>query len=261
MTGLVFFIEQIAFGLYILTLGGLLYTAYRLNRARNELLLSQFKLEREHAQVRQASAITFGGLLVEFLIGVWAIANVMAPTLRDIRLDASVADPSRSLERFITSTPAPNAPIALGVGEPGPEGPFLFATPVPTVTPVGTIIPEAPAVVGCPTEDAWLHIPGNGQLVFEATTVEGTANISDFAFYRFEIKPARSGAEFSPIGGDYTVPVVNGPLGEILPFNFPENEYRFRLSVFDKTNMLRAVCEITIWISAPPPTPTPIGGT
>ncbi|MCD4687101.1 MAG: hypothetical protein K8S97_14325, partial [Anaerolineae bacterium] len=100
----------------------------------------------------------------------------------------------------------------------------------------------------------------NGQLVFEATTVEGTANVSDFAFYRFEIKPARSGTEFAPIGGDYTVPVVNGPLGELLPFNFPEGEYRFRLSVFDNTNMLRHSCEITIWISTRPPTPTPIGG-
>lgn len=259
MTEVVFFIEQIAFGLYILSMGGLLLMAFRLSRARRELVIAQFKLEREHAQVRQASAITFGGLLIEFMIAVWAVANVMAPTIRDIRLDASI-NPEQALERFITSTPGANAAISLGGGQTGPEGPILFATPVPTATAVGTIVPEAPDIVGCEQDYAWLHIPGNGQLVFEATTVEGTANISDFAFYRFEIKPARSGAEFAPIGGDYTVPVVNGPLGELLPFNFPEGEYRFRLSVFDKTNMLRKVCEITIWISARPPTPTPIGG-
>jgi hypothetical protein len=29
--------------------------------------------------------------------------------------------------------------------------------------------------------------------------------------------------------------------------------------VFDNTNMMRALCEITIHISDPPPTPTPIG--
>lgn len=259
MTSLVFFIEQVSFGLYILSMGGLLLMAIRLQRARRDLAISQFKLEREHAQVRQASAITFGGLLVEFVIAVWAITNVMAPTIRDIRVSDDV-QPGRVMERFVTSTPSSNSAISLDSGQQESDDVALFSTPVPTATSVGTIVPEAPDIVGCPRESAWLHIPGNGQLIFEATTVEGTANIADFAFYRFEIKPAGSGSEFAPIGGDYTVPVVDGPLGEILPFNFPEDEYRFRLSVFDNTNMLRAVCEITIHISQPPPTPTPIGG-
>lgn len=258
MTELVFFIEQISFGLYILSMAGLLWVAIRLSRARRDLTVAQFKLEREHAQVRQASAITFGGLLIEVIIGVWAITNVMAPTIRDIRLGGEV-QPQRALERFVTSTPAPNEPIALNAGAPAEEGPGIFATPIPTATPVGTILPEAPEIIGCPEDKAWLHIPGNGQLIFEATTVVGTANIADFAFYRFEIKPAQPGSQFAPIGGDYTVPVVNGPLGEILPFNFPEGEYRFRLSVFDQTYTQKALCEITIHISAPPPTPTPIG--
>lgn len=258
MSSLVFFIEQISFGLYILCMGGLLLMAYRLQRARRDLAVSQFKLEREQALMRQASAITWGGVLIELMIAVWATANVVAPTLRDIRVDPD-ANPARALERFVTSTPAPNPQIALGGGEFQPEGPAIFATPVPTATPVGTIIPDAPAIVGCPRDSAWLHIPGNGQLLFEVTTVVGTANIPDFAFYRFEIKPDRAGAEFAPIGGDYTVPVVDGPLGEILPFNFPSGQYRFQLSVFDKTTMQRARCEITIFISEPPPTPTPIG--
>lgn len=260
MTSLVFFIEQISFGLYILGMGGLLIATMRLQRARRDLAIAQFKLEREHAQVRQASAITFGGLLIEVMIGVWAVANVMAPTIRDIRLGTDVR-PERSIERFVTSTPGQNPAISLGEGGVSDDGPAIFATPLPTATAVGTILPEAPAAVGCPRDDAWLYIPANGQLIFEATTVEGTANIADFAFYRFEIRRAGPGGEFAPIGGDYTVPVVNGPLGELLPFNFPHGEYRFRLSVFDQTFMLRALCEITIHISDPPPTPTPIGAT
>jgi len=258
MTSLVFFIEQISFGLYMLSIGGLLFMAVRLRRARRELAISQFKLEREHAQVRQATAITLGGLLLEFMIGVWAITNVMAPTIRDIRLSDTI-DTNRPLERFVTSTPASNAAINLGSGEISSDDVILFKTPIPTNTPVGTILPEAADIVGCPEDKAWLYIPANGQLLFEATTVEGTANIADFAFYRFEIKRVGLDSEFAPIGGDYTVPVVNGPLGEILPFNFPEGEYRFRLSVFDQTFMLKAVCEVTVHFSAPPPTATPIG--
>ncbi len=258
MTSVVFFIERIAFGLYLLGAAGLLWVMHRLRQARQDLAVAQFQLEREHALARQASAITWGGLLIEGLVAVWAISNVMAPTLREMRLGTAV-HPQRVLQRFVTSTPVANPPIGLGVEAQGEEGPIIFATPIPTATPVGTIIPDVPEIVGCPQDSAWLHIPANGQLLFEATTVVGTANIPNFAFYRFEIKPAQPGAAFAPIGGDYTVPVINGPLGEILPFNFPTGEYRFRLSVFDQTTTLRALCEVTVFFSEPPPTPTPIG--
>ena len=48
MTSFVFLVERIAFGLYILSTGGILFMAYRLQQARRELTISQFKLEREH---------------------------------------------------------------------------------------------------------------------------------------------------------------------------------------------------------------------
>ena len=231
--------------------------AYRLQRARHELAQSQFKLEREHAQVRQASAITWTGLLIEATIAVWAIANVMAPTLRDMRVGEN-ASPVTRMERFVTSTPGSNPPIALDAGSGGDQGPDIFATPMPTATAVGTIVPDAPDIVGCPRDSAWLLVPGNGQLIFETTTVWGTANIGDFSFYRFEIKPAQAGAQFAPIG-DYSTPTVDGPLGDFYPLNFPEGAYRFRLTVFDNTNVMRALCEVSIYISPPPPTPTPFG--
>lgn len=259
MSSLVFFVEQISLGLYILSMGGILLMAYQLQRARHELAVAQFKLEREQAQVRQATAVTFGGLLIEIMIGVWAITNVMAPTVRD-RTDVGA---NNQPKHFYTSTPMNNPAVALGASGDSSDGEeqIIFATPVPTNTPVGTILPEAEDAVGCARDSAWIHIPGNGQLIFEATTVQGIATVSNFAFYRFEIKPVAAGAEFAPIGGDYTAPVTTeGPLGDILPFVFSPGEYRFRLTVFDNTRIPRALCEITIHISDPPPTPTPIGG-
>ncbi|MCL4237842.1 MAG: hypothetical protein KJ047_06300 [Anaerolineae bacterium] len=257
MTSVVFFIERISFGLYILCAAGILLMAFRLQQARRELAIAQFKLEREHALVRQAAAITFGGLLIEIMVGVWAIATIMAPAVRDLRTSPqSVQAPV--LTRFVTSTPAPNPPIALDAGGGVVAGPAVFATPEPTATSVGTIVPGAPQIAGCPRESAWLLVPGNGHLIFETTTFWGTATTSDFAFYRFELKPAVAGAEFAPIG-DYAVPVVDGPLGDFYPINFANGEYRFRLTVFDTTQTMRHLCEVTIHISDPPPTPTPIG--
>ena len=52
--------------------------------------------------------------------------------------------------------------------------------------------------------------------------------------------------------------MVNGPLGDLLPLNFERGDYRFRLTVFDNTQTLVALCEISIRISDPPPTPTPL---
>ncbi|MEB2287291.1 MAG: hypothetical protein OZ934_04170 [Anaerolineae bacterium] len=257
MTSVVFFIERISFGLYILCAAGILLMAFRLQQARRELAIAQFKLEREHALVRQAAAITFGGLLIEIMVGVWAIATIMAPAVRDLRTSPQSAQ-APVLARFVTSTPAPNPPIALDAGGGVVAGPAVFATPEPTATSVGTIIPGAPQIAGCPRESAWLLVPGNGHLIFETTTFWGTAITSDFAFYRFELKPAVAGAEFAPIG-DYSVPVVDGPLGDFYPINFANGEYRFRLTVFDTTQTMRHLCEVTIHISDPPPTPTPIG--
>jgi hypothetical protein len=258
MTSLAFFIEKIALGLYILSAGGILLMMHRLYRAQRDLTVAQFKLEREHALVRKAGAITWGGLFIEFLIGVWAVANMAAPTLRDIRLGANDQS-AKQPKQFVTSTPASNPPFSFDTGGSGDQGPVIFATQPPTATPVGTIIPDAPDSVGCSRESAWLLVPGNGQRIFESTIVFGTANISNFAFYRFEIKPVTAGAQFAPMGnGDFTTPVIEGPLGEISPLNFAYGEYRFRLTVFDNTNTLRALCEVTIHITEPPLTPTPI---
>lgn len=260
MTSLVFFIENIALGLYILSSGGILFMLYRLQRARRELAISQFKLEREHALVRRASAITFGGLLIELMIGVWAVANLTAPTLRDIRIGENENNRvAGAPTKFATHELVPGAPLSLDTGGAVQEEQEIFATPEPTATPVGTIIPDAPAATGCSRDSAWFLIPANGQLIFETTSIIGTANIGNFAFYKFEVKSATiPGAEFATLGsGNITEPVVEGPLGEIVPLNFAPDEYRFRITVFDNTGWMAATCEVTIHISEPPVTPTP----
>lgn len=257
MNSLLFFIETISTGLYILFGAGVLWMLYRLLRARRDLSLSQFKLEREQALVRRASAITLGGLMLEMLLSVWAISTFVAPTVRDLRL-SDANQPGAGLDQFVTSTPAANAPLSLNATpQEGEAGDTIFATPAPTMTLVGTIMPDAGDPVGCPEDSAYMHIPANGQLIFEATTVIGTASISNFAFYRFEIKPDEAGAEFM-ILGDYDQPVEDGPLGDIIPLNFTPGRYRFRLNVFDNTQWLRATCEVTIFIGEPEPTPTSI---
>jgi hypothetical protein len=94
-------------------------------------------------------------------------------------------------------------------------------------------------------------------VVFEATKILGGANTTNFAFYRFELNGPSTNNTWSRLA-DYTIPVVDGELGQILPAQLIPGEYRFALKVFDITSTQQASCTITIIISEPIPTATPI---
>ncbi len=264
---LVFFIEQISPALYILCGLGILWGMRAYYLARQMLAGAQFELERELAQYRAANAITAVLALIEIGLAVAAVAQIVAPTLRNNPPQIFAAAPETVEDTpFVTavpgSIPSPGAgpAFAEGVDIPGLEDELNlapFATPTLTPTPVGTIIPDVPPAVGCDTPNARLIIPANGMIVFEATTVVGSANTENFAFYRFELNGPATNNVWRLLS-EYTAPVVEGELGQIVPSLFIPGEYRFRLRVFDITNTLQASCAITIIISPPIPTPTPI---
>lgn len=265
MTGLIFLVEQIATGLYLLIGVGLVLSLRGYLRARREYRATHFELEREMARERRTGALTTFVLLLEFALLVFGVQNIVAPTLRSTIDVEEVMQVAMDDGEFNTPTPAPltggividASGVQLGEQDPADQ---IIATPTLTPTPVGTIIPNAPAVTGCDSPDAMLQIPANGMLVFEPTTVVGTANTENFAFYRFELKGDSTFGSFATVGGDRTLPVPElGELGQFVPAFYPPGTYQFRLVVFDITNTVRASCTITIYLSEPIPTATPLG--
>jgi hypothetical protein len=96
-------------------------------------------------------------------------------------------------------------------------------------------------------------------LVFEPINIRGVAATDNFAFYRFELKGPQTFENFAVLR-DYDQPVTQlGELGSFVPSVYEPGEYQFRLTVFDITNTVRASCTVTIYISEPIPTPTPLG--
>ncbi len=262
MAGIVYFIEQIAVGLYILLGVAVLYTWWRLARARREFRSTHFELERDLARYERANAVMLLVMLLEVILVVVGIQNVVAPTIR--AQDNSVQTIEEIAEDGVFNTPVPNRSSDTLIDPSGvnltPDDLQLrvLATPTLTPTPVGTIIPNPPAVVGCDTPNATLQVPANGMRVFEAVTVIGTAYVDDFTFFRFEISGPTTQGNFA-ILAEYTQPVGEiGELGQFVPSFYDPGLYRFRLTVFDITNMLRASCTITIDITDPIPTPTPL---
>jgi hypothetical protein len=266
MERFIFFVEQIANGLYILCGLGILLGLRSYFAARRMLQGAQFELEKELARFRVNNASTAVLVFLELGLAVFATAQVVAPTLRanPPKFTSAIAEVVET--PFLTAAPGalnsgtPVPSFAEGVPIPGLEDELNlqpFATPTLTPTPVGTIIPDAPPVEGCDTDEANLRIPANGMVVFEATDVVGTANTTDFAFYRFEIKGPETRNNWSMFR-EYTSPVIDGELGNIVPSQLIPGEYKFRLTVYDITNTMRASCMITIIISPPIPTATPI---
>lgn len=262
MTTLVFLIEQLAVGLYILLGVAIFLTLRRWNRARRELRSTPFELERDMARTERSDAVTILILLIEAVLIVVGLQQVVAPTIRST---SNVSVVAQALTDGEFNTPVPVYDESAQIDASGvnltPDDPSLrvLATPTLTPTPVGTIVPNAPPAVGCNDPGALLQIPANGMRVFEPIRVIGTAFMDDFAFYKFEISGPITGGNFAPLEDHTQLVAEVGDLGQFVPSFYEPGVYQFRLSVFDITNVMGPSCAVNIYISEPIPTPTPLG--
>jgi len=261
MSRVVFLVEQLAPGLFILLALGLLLTLRRLLRARRSLRATHFELEQELARRARGDAWAALLLLLEISLIILGVLIVVAPAIRD----AGSFTPVRRVSDGQFNTPVPGFSSEAQIDASGvnltPDDPALrvLATPTLTPTPVGTIVPNAPPFVGCDEAGAMLQVPANGMRVFEPISVVGTAYMDNFAFYRFEIRGPSTGGSFAPLG-DHTQPVLQrSVLGQFVPAFYLPGVYEFRLSVFDIYNAPGPSCSVNIYLSEPLPTPTPRG--
>lgn len=262
MTTVVSLIEQIAPGLYILLGVGLFWIWRRWGRARHDLRATHFEFERDLYRNRAANALTSLILLLEISLVVVGIQQVVAPTIRasgstaaaETIIDPPFNTPTPAQVDF-SSSPIDSSGVIIGGNDTSGQ---IQLTAVPTATPVGTLLPNPPAVQGCDTPEATLQIPANGMLVFSPIRIVGTAYTDNFSSYRFELNGASTFNNFAPLA-EYTRPVNEiSDLGQFVPSFYEPGPYQFRLTVFDITNTLRAACTVNITISEPIPTPTPL---
>ncbi len=272
MSTIAFLVEQTAFALYIFIAIGVIWHFRKWVISGYELRATTFELERSYARERRANAFFALLLFAEFGLVIAGVQNVVAPTIREDRavVEAmNAADESDMNQEavadgvFATSTPPavvqpPNID-ASGVDLGDDPQQQIFIRPTETFTPVGTIEPNAPEVLGCSNENATLQIPANGMRVFQTIPVRGTAFWPEFSEFKLEIAGPQTLGQFTPW---YVDPVPAEDLSTLTQFNpdgYEPGTYQFRLTVFDSTAMLVASCQVTIYISEPIPTATPLG--
>ena len=261
MTIVVALIDQVAIGIYFLIAAGILFALRRYVIYGKDYRSSYFELERDLSQYRRMNAVAAIIFLVEVAIIIAGVQAVVVPELlRDRQIEALIAGSQTDDGEFRTPVPAPPAadlgiePVSL----PRAAGAAnqIQATPVPTPTAVGTIIPADPPE-GCDKPEAQLLIPGNGMRVYQPIPVIGTVFTDQFSFASIEISGPSTHGIFQVIR---EVPFEirdTADITQFAPAGYEAGEYEFRLMVFDITNTLKASCLVHIYISEPLPTLTP----
>jgi hypothetical protein len=100
---------------------------------------------------------------------------------------------------------------------------------------------------GCENPDATLTAPASGERIAAAFEVHGTANIANFAFYKFEISGIGTGGAWLSLGVG-TDPVVDGKLGSFDASAREPGNYAFRLVVVDSAGNFPPPCIVTVTI-------------
>jgi len=109
-----------------------------------------------------------------------------------------------------------------------PTRPRPTAVP-PTSTPTVTRVPPPP----CPRPDICITFPRDGQVLANEVTIQGTANIASFQFYKVEYGLGEEPQAWHSIGDIRRTPVVGGTLAVWYIAGFPNGIYRLRLTVVD----------------------------
>lgn len=264
MSTLVFLIEQLAVGLYILIAAGIFWYWRQWRQARRAYRSTTFELERNVARYRIGGALTVMILLVEYGLMVAGVQRVVAPTVRDDQELVEIVDSFRHQPVEVPfQTPTRAAPlVTLPVDASGNDlggqqstASIPTATPIPP-TPVGTIEANAPAASGCNSPDAMLLIPANGMRVFQPIPITGSANHEDFRALKLELSGPGTANQFVILDESMVPYPQPGILAQFDPAAYEPGPYRFRLTVFDSTTTLQAYCEVTIFITTPPATPS-----
>jgi hypothetical protein len=139
------------------------------------------------------------------------------------------------------AAPAPDVPAG---GVPAGEV-SVGATQTPFPTPP---TPPTPAPPDCPHARAQLTRPRIGEAIADQVQVEGSANIDDLGYYKFEFRREDVEDEWH-WAASYEDPVDRGVLGTWQVAHLPEGTYTLRLTVVNvQGNYPFAPCDVTVHI-------------
>jgi hypothetical protein len=179
-----------------------------------------YSLEREFALTRLGRATAFGFFVLLLFFAEFYVVTFIAPSL-----------PASDI--LITPTLD------------------ILATPVETVTP-GGVVPLVTSTVqsgmrGCVPDKIMLTAPEPGDEVSATVTLEGTADMPNFGFYKYEIAPVGT-TNWATISAG-AQPVKDGELGKWDTTTLTNGDYFLQLVIIDNVGKTLEPCIIAIRVT------------
>ena len=199
-----------------LAIGGL-FAFRRMWRSWREWRDSVYGLEREFALRRLGQATAVALLVLGLLFAEFFIATFIAPSLPASDI---LATPTLNLLVTPAGTLAPGT-TAVAVTQPVPNG-----------------------MSGCVPDQIMINSPEPGEEINGTIKITGTANIPNFAFYKYEV--ASMGTQNWATIAAKQDPVNNKDLGEWNTLPFTNGDYFLRLVIIDNVGTSLEPCVIAV---------------
>lgn len=208
----------------ILGVAGLVYLGLTLKWVR-VYRNAMFGLERERAVVSLSRYGAMTALVAAALLGTFFTATFLGPAVP------------------LSARPTPVPTVSLLAtpqdGVVGEAGTFVPATELALGTPEG---------VGCTNPLATLTDPKPDATLTGIVDIKGTANIANFAFYKYEFRRANSADPWQAISAG-TAPIIDDQLGKWDTSLVPSGDYDFRLVVTDTSGNAPLPCVIRVHVA------------
>lgn len=199
-----------------------LYAFRKMWRIWREWSDAVYSLEREFALNRLGRATAFGFLVLLLFFAEFYVATFIVPSL-----------------------PASDVMVTPTLD--------LLATPVGTLPANGTVPLETPAVQsgmsGCVPDQIMLTSPDSGEEIKGTVTLNGTADIPNFGFYKYEIAPAGT-SNWTTISAGAT-PVKDDELGKWDTTALTNGDYFLQLVIIDNVGQTLEPCVIAVRVANP----------
>ncbi len=212
--------------IYIVLAIGLLYFGRWLWRSWNEWRDAFYSLEREFALRRMGRAIAAVSLILILLCGEIVTASIIVPSL-----PAAFFLATPTLDLLATPTGTISAELATQ----------LALTPLP--------VPTVEGGEGCQPGKLTLTAPKAGTEIRGTVDIQGTVNIPNFGFYKYEVAPINSDS-WATISAGRKI-VVAGSLGQWDTTSVTPGDYQLRLVATDNQGQSLPACIIPVRVLPP----------
>jgi hypothetical protein len=196
--------------------------------AWEELRAAAFGLEKESAQLRLNRSAALLVVLLFLGTAVFGLVSFIIPAMPGVN---PLPTPTIDLLATPTST--------------------LVPSPDPDTTPTSISSPLATDMIqtGCVANEVMITYPENNGTISGIVEIEGTVNIPDFGFYKFEISAADSNNWLTVQAGDK--PKEDEMLGFWDTTQLQAGNYYLRLVVIDNQGIQLDPCTVYLYIDVP----------